>query len=99
MSEKTTFECNQCETRIAEGEDTWGLCETCASKVDWDAMTEKGAAHWKHLFHPDSEEVQKSLTLDKQQVRKRKRRLEILAATATLTMAAALGVLLFMAWS
>ena len=39
MSEKTTFECNQCETRIAEGEDTWGLCETCASKVDWDAMT------------------------------------------------------------
>lgn len=37
MSEKIT--CQQCETRIAEGEDTWGLCETCASKVDWDAMT------------------------------------------------------------
>ena len=37
MNEKRT--CQQCETRIAEGEDTWGLCETCASKVDWDAMT------------------------------------------------------------
>ena len=39
MSEKRTFGCNQCDTRITEGEDVWGLCEPCASKVDWDALT------------------------------------------------------------
>ena len=59
-----TFKCNQCDTRITEGEDIWGLCETCAAKIDWDAMTGKGEFHWKHLFHPDSEEVQESLTDD-----------------------------------
>ena len=36
---KDTFKCNQCDTRITEGEDIWGLCETCAAKIDWDAMT------------------------------------------------------------
>ena len=37
MSEKRT--CQQCGSRIAENFDVWGLCKTCASKVDWDAMT------------------------------------------------------------
>lgn len=36
-----TFKCNQCDTRITEGEDIWGLCETCAAKIDWDALTGK----------------------------------------------------------
>ena len=39
MNEKRT--CQQCETRITEGEDIWGLCETCAAKIDWDALTGK----------------------------------------------------------
>ncbi len=38
---KMTFKCNQCDTRITEGEDIWGLCETCAAKIDWDALTGK----------------------------------------------------------
>lgn len=37
--EKRGFKCNQCDTRITGGKDTWGLCETCASKIEW---TEKG---------------------------------------------------------
>ena len=34
-----TVKCNQCEARISMGEDTWGLCETCASKIEFDEPT------------------------------------------------------------
>ena len=38
INKKPTYgnaKCNQCEARICMGQDTWGLCETCASKIDW----------------------------------------------------------------
>tara|TARA_R110002074_G_scaffold226088_1_gene397739 strand:+ start:363 stop:728 length:366 start_codon:yes stop_codon:yes gene_type:complete len=38
INKKPTYgnaKCNQCEARICMGKDTWGLCETCASKIDW----------------------------------------------------------------
>ena len=50
-------------------------------------------------YRRDMEDYTRLLEQGKQRVHKRKRRLEIVAATATLAMAVALGVLLFLAWS
>jgi len=50
-------------------------------------------------FRRDMDDYTRLLEQGKRRVRTRKRLLEIAAATAMLTLAAALGVLVFLAWS